>query len=50
MNCGVCLKSSSALKVTVWGNLDWGMQNLRSAIIALCHELVFVIQPKSSSG
>jgi hypothetical protein len=29
---GVCLEPSSALKVTVWGNLDWGMQTLRSAL------------------
>jgi hypothetical protein len=29
---GVCLELSSALKVTVWGNLDWGMQTLRSAL------------------
>jgi hypothetical protein len=29
---GVCLESSSALKVIVWGNLDWGMQTLRSAL------------------
>jgi hypothetical protein len=36
MNCGVCLEPSSALKVTVWGNLDWGMQTLRSAFTALC--------------
>jgi hypothetical protein len=34
-NCRVCLEPSSALKVTVWGNLDWGMRTLRSAIIAL---------------
>jgi hypothetical protein len=33
---GVCLEPSSALKVTVWGNLDWGMQTLRSAFTALC--------------
>jgi hypothetical protein len=32
---GVCLKLSSALKVTVWSNLDWGMQTLRSAFLAL---------------
>jgi hypothetical protein len=35
MNCGVCLEPSSVLKVTVWGNLDWGMQTLRRAFIAL---------------
>jgi hypothetical protein len=35
MNYGVCLEPSSALKVTVWGNLDWGMQTLRSAFTAL---------------
>jgi hypothetical protein len=35
MNGGVCLEPSSALKVTVWGNLDWGMQTLRRAFIAL---------------
>jgi hypothetical protein len=29
---GVCLELSSALKVIVWGNLDWGMQTLRSAL------------------
>jgi hypothetical protein len=29
---GVCLKPSSALTVTVWGNLDWGMRTLRSAL------------------
>jgi hypothetical protein len=29
---GVCLEPSSELKVTVWGNLDWGMQTLRSAL------------------
>jgi hypothetical protein len=29
---GVCLKPSSAFKVTVWGNLDWGMQTLSSAL------------------
>jgi hypothetical protein len=49
MNCGVCLEPSSALKVIVWGYLDWGMQTLRSAFIALCNELVFVIQPEYSS-
>jgi hypothetical protein len=35
MNCGVCLEPSSALKVIVWGNLDWGMQTLRRDFIAL---------------
>jgi hypothetical protein len=35
MNCGVCLEPSSALKVTVWGYLVWGMRTLRSAFIAL---------------
>jgi hypothetical protein len=35
-NCGVCLEPSSALKVTLWGNLDSGMRTLRSAFIALC--------------
>jgi hypothetical protein len=29
---GVCLEPSSAVKVTAWGNLDWGMQTLRSAL------------------
>jgi hypothetical protein len=29
---GVCLEPSSALKVIVWGNLDWGMRTLRSAL------------------
>jgi hypothetical protein len=37
-NYGVCLEPSSALKVTLWGNLDWGIRTLRSAIIALCHD------------
>jgi hypothetical protein len=44
---GVCLEPSSALKVTVWGNLDWGMQTLRSALYPYAW-LVFVIQPESS--
>jgi hypothetical protein len=35
MNCGVCLEPSSALKVIVWGNLDWGMQTVRRDFIAL---------------
>jgi hypothetical protein len=39
-----------AIKVIVWGYLDWGMRTLRSAFIALRGELVFVIQPESSSG
>jgi hypothetical protein len=29
---GICLEPSSALKVTVWGNQDWGMRTLRSAL------------------
>jgi hypothetical protein len=29
---GVCLELSSALKVIVWGNIDWGMRTLRSAL------------------
>jgi hypothetical protein len=36
--------------VIVWGYLDWGMQTLRSAFIALCGELMFLIQPECSSG
>jgi hypothetical protein len=35
MNCGVYLELSSALKVIVWGNLDWGMRTLRRDFIAL---------------
>jgi hypothetical protein len=31
----VCLELSSALKMTVWGNLDWGMQTLGCAFVAL---------------
>jgi hypothetical protein len=49
-NFGVHLEPSSALKLIVWGYLDWEMRTLRSAFIALCDELVFVIQPESSSG
>jgi hypothetical protein len=35
MNCGVYLEPSSALKVIVWSYLDWEMQTLRIAFIAL---------------
>ena len=47
-NCGVCLEPSSAQGDSV--ELPrWGMRTLRCAFIALRGELVFVIQPESSS-
>jgi hypothetical protein len=32
MNSWCLLEPSSALKVIVWGNLEWGMQTLRSTL------------------
>jgi hypothetical protein len=29
---GICLEPSSALRVTVWGNIYWGRQTLRSSL------------------
>jgi hypothetical protein len=36
MNCWCLLEPSSALKVTVWGNLVWGNANFDECFIALC--------------
>jgi hypothetical protein len=35
MNCWCLLEPSSALKVTVWGNLVWGNANFDECLIAL---------------
>jgi hypothetical protein len=35
MNCWCLLEPSSALKVTVWGNLVWGNANFEECFVAL---------------
>ena len=35
MNCWCLLEPSSALKVTVWGNLVWGNANFEECFLAL---------------
>jgi hypothetical protein len=47
MNCWCLLEPSSALKVIVWGNLDWGNANFEECFVAL--HMISVRYPSENS-
>jgi hypothetical protein len=47
MNCWCLLEPSSALKVTLWGNLVWGSVNFEECYISLC--IISVRYPMENS-
>jgi hypothetical protein len=48
MNCWCLLEPSSALKVTVWGNLVWGNANFEKCFVAL--HMISVCYPLGNSS
>jgi hypothetical protein len=47
MNCWCLLEPSSALKVTMWGNLVWGNTNFEECFVAL--RMIRVCYPLENS-